>query len=90
MPSIKASLRIAIAALCICAAPAIAQDATGVTLKLNIAEAAEIVRLVNMQPSSQSPPPAYWDLQVDLNKALLADPKAMRAFQSLSAGSAVR
>jgi hypothetical protein len=71
-----------------CTAPAIAQDAPSVTLKLSAVEVSEIERLINLQPILQSTPPAYWDLQINTNRALEATPEAMRAL--LSAGSAVR
>jgi hypothetical protein len=72
-------------ALWLSAAPAFGQDAT---LKLSVAEVVEITRLVDLQPIGKSPPAAYWDLQIKLQKALEANPDAMRAV--LSARNAVR
>jgi hypothetical protein len=83
-------LRFLVAILCIAGvSPAIAQDATAeITLKLPPAQVAEIARLVDLQPISKSPPPAYWDLQIKIQKALETNPDAMRAV--LSARSAAR
>jgi hypothetical protein len=83
MLSIKASL-LTVAALCICTTPAVAQDATSITVKLSVAEVTEIERLINMQPPfPQAQPPAFWDLQTDIKRALEANPEAKRAFLSL-------
>jgi hypothetical protein len=59
-----------------------------ITLKLSPAQVAEIGRLIDLQPISISPPAAYWDLQATIDKALQANPAAMRAV--LSARSAQR
>lgn len=70
-------------------ASAFAQDAPAITLRLSPAQAAEIMRLVDLQPISAAPPAAYWDLQTQLGAALTAaGPEATRAF--LAAGSAKR
>jgi hypothetical protein len=67
------------AAVWLSGAPAIGQDANNVTLKLSVAEVAEIARLVDLQPIGVTPPIAYWDLQVTIAKALQANSKAQRA-----------
>jgi hypothetical protein len=64
------------------AASAFAQDVPDITLKLTPAQAAEIMRLVDRQPLSEAPPPAFFDLQTKLGAALEANPAAMRAFRS--------
>jgi hypothetical protein len=69
-------------------APAFAQDAPDITLKLSPAQVAEIGRLIDLQPISISPPAAYWDLQTRLSQAVNANPAALRAV--LSARSAQR
>jgi hypothetical protein len=61
---------------------AIAQDAPDITLRLSPAQVAEIIRLIDMQPISQSPPPAFWDLQVTISNALSSNPEALRAVTS--------
>jgi hypothetical protein len=62
------------------AVPAIGQDANSVTLKLSAADVAEIMRLADLQAPSLTNPPAYWDLQLAIDKALQANPAAARAF----------
>jgi hypothetical protein len=71
------------------AAASFAQEAPpDITLKLTLAQAVEILRLVDLQPVSISPPAAYWDLQINLKQTLEANPAALRAV--LSARSAQR
>jgi hypothetical protein len=67
---------------------AFAQEALEITVRLTPAEVAEIARLIDLQPISISPPPAYWDLQTGIARQLEADPAALRAV--LSARSAAR
>jgi hypothetical protein len=69
-------------------ASAFAQDATDITLKLRPAQVAEIGRLIDLQPIGKAPPAAFWDVQATIDKALQANPAAMRAV--LSARSAQR
>jgi hypothetical protein len=68
------------AAVCFSAAPAFGQD---VTLKLSAAQVAEITRLIDLQPQNATPPAAYWDLQTSIDKALQANPAALRAVLSI-------
>jgi hypothetical protein len=68
----KPSLKFLIArALWLCAiGGAYAQDPPEITtLKLSISEAVELQRLIDLQRLSQAPPPAFWDLQLKLNRA---------------------
>jgi hypothetical protein len=78
------------AALWLSATHAFAQEAPAdITLRLSPAYVAEITRLIDLQPTtSQSPPAAYWDLQLKINETLKANPAALRAV--LSARSARR
>jgi hypothetical protein len=84
MPSTKTPLRFYLlaAALWLSAAPAFGQDAPDVTLQLSPAQAREIMRLVDLQPMTPAPPPAFWELQVKLGAALEANPDAKAAFGS--------
>jgi hypothetical protein len=88
MPSTKIPrFRLAAAGLWLfaTAAPAFAQD---VTFTLNPAQVAEITRLIDQQPIGQTPPPAFWEVQAAIDKALQANPEALRAV--LSARRAAR
>jgi hypothetical protein len=71
------------AALWLSAVPSSAQDAAGVTLKLSVAEVAEITRLIDLQPQNVTPPAAYWDLQTKIDKSLQANPDALRTVLSI-------
>jgi hypothetical protein len=79
-------LRFYLAALLwLSAAPAFGQD---ILLKLSPAQVAEITRLIDLQPIDKTPPAEFWDVQVAIDKALQADPDALRAV--LLARSAMR
>jgi hypothetical protein len=72
-------------------ASAFAQEAPEITVRLTPAQVIEVERLVDLAAPSTfvSPPPdAYWDLQVNIQHALAANPAASLAV--LSARSAVR
>jgi hypothetical protein len=88
----KASLRFRFglfaAVLWLSAAPAFAQDALHITLKLSPALVEEIERLIDLDLCSQergSPTPqaAFWDLQTTISKALEADPTALQAVHAV-------
>jgi hypothetical protein len=86
MATAKAVLRILAVAMCF-STPAIAQDATRLTLKLNVAEVAELQRLIDQQAGAsftQGMPKAYWDLQENFNNALRDNPDALRALLARS------
>lgn len=80
-------LTVALLLLALRAGPALADEPV-VSLTLSPAQVAEMVRLIDLQPISQAPPPAFWDLQTTIGKALQANPDAARAF--LLARSAAR
>jgi hypothetical protein len=82
MPSTKTPLRfVSIAAgICLLAAPAFAQDAPEITLRLSPAQVAEIIRLGDLEPLAVSRPDAFWELQSQIADALAKDPAAMSAF----------
>jgi hypothetical protein len=88
--STRTPLRFGLLAACLWlgTAPAFAQEAQpDITLKLSPAEVAEIARLIDLQPwqpcspalGCPTPPPAFWDLQTTISRALEADPAASRA-----------
>jgi hypothetical protein len=57
-----------------------AQDTAGITIQLTQAEVAVISQMVDRWPTlTEPPPPAYWDLQSELGRALRANPDALRA-----------
>jgi hypothetical protein len=73
---------LAIICMLFAAAPALAEDAAAITLKLTPAEVAAIQRSMDRQPYSQQPPAGYWQLQIKLIDALNASPAARRAFDA--------
>jgi hypothetical protein len=83
--STKTPLRFALiaAGLWLSVASAIAQNALDIALTLNPAQVAEITRLIDLQPISTAPPAAFWNLQATIDKALQANPDALRAVLSL-------
>jgi hypothetical protein len=88
--SIKSRFCLPLVGLLLWAAPAIGQGASEITVKLSLAEVSELQRLIDLEAPRtfvSQMPPAYWDLQIAIGRALEADPDAMRAVLSARGAS---